>query len=110
MLDSLISFAAVQNSAFNDSNIVGRVLADDSGRAAVEDLLQQQKVIVKALLEENSHLVEALRDALLEHEELIGREITDVLEKARAEHTPTGVPSGAPHHVIDLRDPTSDRA
>ena len=103
MLDSLISFAAVQNSAFNDSNIVGRVLADAGGRAAVEDLLQQQKVIVKGLLEENSHLVEALRDALLEHEELIGREITDVLEKARAEHR-------SATQVIDLRDPASDRA
>ena len=84
MVDSLISFAAVQNSALNDSNIVGRVLADPAGRAAVEDLLQQQKVIAKGLLESNSHLVEALRDALLEREELIGREITDVLVAAQA--------------------------
>ena len=91
MIDSLISFAAVQNSALNDSNIVGRVLADPAGRAAVEELLQSQKVIVKALLEENAHLVEALRDALLEREELIGREITDVLSAAQKEQ------------VIDLR-------
>jgi ATP-dependent Zn protease len=95
MLDSLISFAAVQNSAFNDSNIVGRVLADDSGRAAVEDLLQAQKVVVKALLEENTHLVEALRDALLEREELIGREITDILLDAQRAST---------DQVIDLRE------
>ena len=73
----------MQNSAFNDSNIVGRVLADPPGRAAVEDLLQEQKVIVKALLEKNTHLVEALRDALLEREELIGREITDILAGAQ---------------------------
>jgi precorrin-2 methylase len=91
MIDSLISFAAVQNSALNDSNIVGRVLADPAGRAAVEELLQSQKVIVKALLEENAHLVEALRDALLEREELIGREINDVLAAAQKEQ------------VIDLR-------
>lgn len=96
MIDSLISFAAVQNSALNDSNIVGRVLADPAGRAAVEDLLQQQKVIVKGLLEENDHLIEALRDALLEREELIGREINDVLAGAQREH------------VIDLRQ-TADR-
>jgi ATP-dependent Zn protease len=96
MLDSLISFAAVQNSAFNDSNIVGRVLADDSGRAAVEDLLQEQKVVVKALLEENTHLVEALRDALLDREELIGREITDILVVAQ---------QAAADQVIDLREP-----
>ncbi len=91
MIDSLISFAAIQNSALNDSNIVGRVLADPAGRAAVEDLLQEQKVIVKGLLESNAHLVEALRDALLEREELIGREITDVLSAAQEEQ------------VIDLR-------
>jgi ATP-dependent Zn protease len=105
MLHSLISFAAVQNSAFNDSNIVGRVLADESGRAAVEDLLQEQKMIVKGLLEENSHLVEALRDALLEREELIGREITDVLDQARARQA-------APEEgtVIDLREPSPDRS
>jgi ATP-dependent Zn protease len=96
MLDSLISFAAVQNSAFNDSNIVGRVLADESGRAAVEDLLQEQKVVVKALLEENNHLVEALRDALLEREELIGREITDILLEAQR---------ASADQVIDLREP-----
>jgi cell division protease FtsH len=103
MLDSLISFAAVQNSAFNDSNIVGRVLADDSGRAAVEDLLQEQKVIVKGLLEQNAHLVEALRDALLEREELIGREINDVLVAAQERLALQGQQS-----VIDLRE-GSDR-
>jgi ATP-dependent Zn protease len=105
MLDSLISFAAVQNSAFNDSNIVGRVLADESGRAAVEDLLQEQKVIVKGLLEANSHLVEGLRDALLEREELIGREITDVLEHAQKAHTDAG--HGG---VIDLREPADRKS
>ncbi|HEX5018537.1 MAG TPA: AAA family ATPase [Actinomycetes bacterium] len=105
MLDSLISFAAVQNSAFNDSNIVGRVLADDAGRAAVEDLLQEQKVIVRSLLEQNAHLVEALRDALLDKEELIGREITDVLKKAMLEGPPLdGVAGGSPDTVIDLRE------
>ena len=103
MLDSLISFAAVQNSAFNDSNIVGRVLADDSGRAAVEDLLQEQKVIVKSLLEQNAHLVEALRDALLDREELIGREIADVLVAAQEELASQGQQA-----VIDLRE-GSDR-
>ena len=93
MANSLISYAAVQNSALNDSNIVGRVLADNSGRATVEDLLQEQKVIVKGLLEENAHLIVALRDALLEREELIGQEITDILRAAQA--------AGA---VIDVRD------
>jgi len=47
------------------------------------------------LLSENRHLVEALRDALLEREELIGREITDVLEAAAV------LPA-----TIDLRAPS----
>jgi ATP-dependent Zn protease len=101
MIDSLISFAAVQNSAFNDSNMVGRVLADDAGRAAVEDLLQEQKVIVKGLLEQNAHLVEGLRDALLEREELIGREITDVLKAAQDAAAVTDADPVV--DVIDLR-------
>jgi len=93
MDQSLLSYAAIQNSSFSDTNIVGRVLADDRGRDAVERLLQEQKRLAKALLEDNRHLVEALRDALLEREELVGVEITDVLEAAAA--TP---------RVIDLTD------
>ena len=75
----------MSNSAFNDSNIAGRVLADDDGRHRVEDLLQEQKVVVQGLLASNQHLVAALRDALLERHELIGAEITDVLRAAQAE-------------------------
>ena len=94
MTDTLISYAAVQSGAFNGSNIVGRVLADADGRERVEKLLQEQKAAVKALLSENRHLVAALRDALLEREELIGKEITDVILAA----------GGAkPAAVVDLR-------
>jgi cell division protease FtsH len=84
MNDSLVSYMAVQNSSFSDTNIVGRVLGDDRGRDAVEALLQEQKRTVKQLLEDNQHLVEALRDALVERHELVGNEITDVLERAAA--------------------------
>jgi ATP-dependent Zn protease len=83
MAGTLVSFAAVQGTAFNDSNIVGRVLADHDGRHRVEELLQEQKVFVRGLLEGNQHLVAALRDALLERDELIGREIADVLTEAQ---------------------------
>ncbi len=96
MVDSLVSYAAIQNSAFNDSNIAGRVLSDPDGRAQVEDLLQEQKVLVRGLLDSNAHLVEALRDALIEREELIGGQISEVLDAARAAH------EGA-SQVIDLR-------
>ncbi|MGN6474563.1 MAG: AAA family ATPase [Mycobacteriales bacterium] len=84
MTGTLISFAAVQGSALSDTNIVGRVLADNDGRARVEELLQEQKAAIKARLEANPHLIEALRDALLDREELVGREIVDVLETAAA--------------------------
>jgi cell division protease FtsH len=84
MNDSLVSYMAIQNSSFSDTNIVGRVLADDRGRDAVEGLLQEQKRVIKQLLEDNRHLVEALRDALVERHELVGNEITDVLERAAA--------------------------
>ena len=33
MTDTLVSFAAVQGSAFSDTNLVGRVLGDHDGRA-----------------------------------------------------------------------------
>jgi ATP-dependent Zn protease len=110
MAGSLVSHAAVQNSGFSDTNIVGRVLADRDGRQAVEDLLAEQKLFAKGLLESNRHLVEALRDALLERHELIGHEITDVLERAANASAPTIIeptviaPTVIEPTVIDLRD------
>ena len=84
---TLISYLAVQNGSLNDTNIVGRVLGDRQGRDQVEALLQAQRATALRLLGENRHLVEALRDALLTHEELVGAEITDVLEGASTSRT-----------------------
>ncbi|HEU0129880.1 MAG TPA: AAA family ATPase [Mycobacteriales bacterium] len=103
MAGTLVSYAAIQNGAFNDSNIVGRVLADADGRERVEKLLDDQKAFTRNLLEDNRHLVEALRDALLDREELIGHEITDVLEAAKAAHESRAT-------VIDLRERTAAEA
>jgi ATP-dependent Zn protease len=97
MTGTLVSYAAIQHSALSDTNIVGRVLGDPDGRARVEELLQQQKTEIKRRLEANQHLVMALRDALLEREELIGREITDVLAAAG--------PIRPVATEIDLREP-----
>jgi ATP-dependent Zn protease len=85
MDDSLVSFAAVQGNNFSATNIVGRVLGDTDARARVEDLLRRERAAVADLLAAHMHLVAALRDALLERHELIGREITDVLEGAARE-------------------------
>jgi len=100
MADSLVSFGAIQGSTLTDTNLVGRVLADGDGRRRVEDLMQQQKARAHSLIDANRHLVEALRDALLERHELIGREITDILEAAQA--------SGLRPSTIDLTDGARD--
>ncbi len=80
---TLVSFAAVHGSSLADPGLVGRVLADTDGRRLVEELLAGQRDAARELLREHRHLVEALRDALLERHELVGSEITDVLEAAR---------------------------
>ena len=106
MGETLMSYAAIQNSAFSDTNIVGRVLGDAEGRAHVEELLQRQKVVVRGLLDSNQHLVAALRDALMERHELIGIEITDILDAA-AEAGPDS--DGINRSTIDLRAGTMSR-
>jgi cell division protease FtsH len=82
MAGSLVSLAATQNSAFNDTNLVGRVLGDSVARPVVDRLLAQSKARARAMIDANRHLVEALRDALLERDELIGDEIIEVIEAA----------------------------
>lgn len=81
MGDSLVSFRAIDEGPF-DPGLVGRVLANADAKKAVESLLAQQKVEVRELLKRNEALVLALRDALLDREELIGDEIVAVLEAA----------------------------
>lgn len=102
MTDTLISYAAVQSNGLNDTNIVGRVLADQQGRAKVDELLAEQKLLAASLIEANRHLVAALRDALLERHELIGHEITDVLEEAARRGVTR--PESQTSRVIDLTD------
>ena len=79
---SLVSLAAVQQGALADSNLVGRVLSDPAGRAAVESILSDQKQVARELLNANRHIVEALRDALIERHELVGRQIREVIDSA----------------------------
>ncbi len=91
---SLISFRALDDGLLG-GNLVAKVLADDRARLAVDSLLREQKEKVAALLAANRHVVEALRDALLDREELVGREIVEVIEAAEA-HADL---------VVDLRAP-----
>ena len=73
-------------------NITAKVLADETSRRAVDSLLDEARVTAERLVRTNRHILEALRDALLDRDELVGDEILDVVRSAEAA-------------VIDLRDP-----
>jgi cell division protease FtsH len=78
---SLISYRAADTGAFG-GNVVAQLLADPSCRAAIDDILDKQKVKVTQLMTEHRYLVEALRDALLDRRELIDTDILEVLHEA----------------------------
>jgi cell division protease FtsH len=83
MTDSLVSFMAMEE-GLNERNVVAKVLSDPDGRARTDRLLKEAKLAVREQLDLHRPLVEALRDALLEREELIGDEILEVLRQAEA--------------------------
>jgi cell division protease FtsH len=88
MGSTLISAAALDL----PGNIVSKVTATDAGRDEVEDLLHTSRDAVRAMLRENRHVVEALRDALLDREELVGAEILEVINGVQP--AGAGVPAG----------------
>jgi ATP-dependent Zn protease len=90
--DSLISYDAADMG--NGADVVAKVIASDAARAATEEILEDSKDRVTEMLERNRHFVEALRDALLDREELVSEEILDVLATAATEHE---------DQVLDLR-------
>jgi ATP-dependent Zn protease len=90
---SLISYDAAAVSGAG--NVVAKVLANDSARTSVEEILDDAKAVAAGLLHDHAHVLEALRDALLEREELVGEEILDVIRRATGE-------------VVDVVDLTED--
>jgi ATP-dependent Zn protease len=87
MQGSLISYEAVQDGVFN-RNLVGRVLADSEARHRVDDLLNTQKERTRMALEDNRDLIDALRDALIARDELVGEDIVQVIEEAVSARSP----------------------
>jgi cell division protease FtsH len=87
MGSTLISAAALDI----PGNIVTRVTSNDAGRDEVEQLLRGAKDNVRAMLEDNRNVIEALRDSLLDRDELVGVEILDVIASAKpvADDVPT---------------------
>jgi ATP-dependent Zn protease len=92
MAGSLISIDAAHTGAVN---LVAKVLSDEVSRQRLDDILDRARSDVRELIGDHRYLVEALRDALLDRKELIGYEITDVLEHAAAVHA---------DRVVDLRE------
>jgi cell division protease FtsH len=86
MAGTLVSFEAVESGPVA-LGPVANVLADEHGRRAVEALLQAARERATSVLSAHRHLVDALVDALLEREELVGDEITAVLAGATREIT-----------------------
>jgi cell division protease FtsH len=79
---SLVSLAAYTQGPFSSSDLVGRTLGDPNTRPEVDRILAVSKARARAMVAANRHILEALRDALLERDELIGDEITAVCEAA----------------------------
>jgi cell division protease FtsH len=82
MGSTLVSAHAVETGG--GSNVVAKVLATDNGRDEVEDLLRRAKEEVRDLLSTNQAIIESLRDALLQRDELVGDEIIDVITSVAA--------------------------
>jgi cell division protease FtsH len=84
MGSSLVSYDAVVSGGLGGPNLVAKVLTNEDTKREVEDLLRRHKDQVYYLLENNRDLVEALRDALLDQDELLGDEILAVIEETLA--------------------------
>jgi cell division protease FtsH len=88
---SLISVGAALDPV-QDANPVKAVLADGERKQEVDELLAGCRAQVEDLLGRKRHVVEGIRDALLEREELIGDEI-EALMAELGEREPLPVPA-----------------
>ena len=84
MAGSLISYDALSQGMFGGANLVGKVLSDAEGKQRVEDILTAQKDRVRAVLEENRDVHAALRDTLIERDEIVRDEILEVINTSIA--------------------------
>jgi cell division protease FtsH len=91
---SLVSVGAIQPSMM-DGDPIANVLNDRERRAEVDELLNECRTRVRALLIRKRAVVEGVRDALLEREELIGDEI-EALMAELGEREPIEIPVPSP--------------
>ena len=110
MAGSLISYEAMNEGPINTRNLVGKVLSDADAKGKVEDILGGQRERVKSCLEVNRDVVMALRDALIERDELVGEAITEVIDAALARrgHRPDLVVVGDAVETVDEESPAAE--
>jgi ATP-dependent Zn protease len=101
MAGSLISLEASRA----PGDLVSKALSDEPSRQAMEAFLVSAREGAREIITAQRHVVEALRDALLERDELIGDEIAAVIQEA-SERGPDAAPG--PASVIDVRNPAPD--
>ncbi len=82
--DSPVSFRAANGGAFA-GDFVAQVLGDPKARKAVDRILADAKHDTTRVLADHRYLIEALRKALLEREELDGEQIMAVLREAETQ-------------------------
>jgi ATP-dependent Zn protease len=103
MAGSLISLDA----SYGPADLVSKVLSDEICRRSVEDLLELARSSARDVIGSHMPVVVALRDALLERDELVGEDITSVIsaavrrEPARADEDHPVVERPGP--VLDVR-------
>jgi ATP-dependent Zn protease len=87
MEGTLFSYEAI---AAPHANLVAKLAASEGGQERVEALLSTARGEVREMLDRNRHVIEHLRDALLDRDELIGPEILEVINAAAAiaDHPP----------------------
>ena len=88
---SLISAAASGPGPYGEMDPIGVVLSDAERRKEIDAILNDCRDSVRNLLLKKRHVVEGVRDALLEREELVGDEI-EVLMAELGEREPIEVP------------------
>jgi ATP-dependent Zn protease len=88
MGSSLISDTSL---SLTGGDVTSKVLGSDAGRDEVQRLLARSKADARSMLEKNRHVIEALRDALLARDELVGPDIIEVIQAAQPDHQ-AGVP------------------
>ena len=96
MAGSLVSYEAVAEGPVTHRNLVGKVLGDQEGKRRVEELLDAQKTRATEVLKSNRDVVEALRNTLMERDELVGDQITAVIVEALERRRAVVVPEAQP--------------